>query len=263
MIVVAIQARMGSSRLPKKVLMPLGVTTVIDHVIARCGEIDAGETALLTTTDAVDDVLVRRVESYYNYETTHPPLVTIYRGHSVNVLDRYYQFVQAWNRLTPLYPIDTIVRITGDCPIFDPELVNSLISLYNRGGYDYCSLVGWPDGLDAEVFSVGALTRAWNEATLPSEQEHVTPYIWKNKDKFKVGHLSPSFPVDISHFRWCVDEQADLDLVRRMVDDLGDNFGVMAALGWSFTHPELASGNAHIKRNEGYARSLMDDANDK
>jgi spore coat polysaccharide biosynthesis protein SpsF len=182
--------------------------------------------------------------------------VECHRGSTDDVLDRFYQ---AARRHRP----DHIVRLTGDCPLADPGLIDELIQFYLAHDYDYasnCARSTLPDGLDAEVFRFGALERAWREARLASQREHVTPYIHQNPAKFRIG--CKSYTPDLSHLRWTVDEPADYELVGRIYDALyptNPEFTTQDILQLLSERPELAGLNTKHARNEGYAKSLAYD----
>jgi len=190
-VVAIIQARMSSSRLPGKVLLPLAGRPVLDHVVRRtrtCQAVD--EVWVATSTDASDDVIAQ-------WCTEHR--VPVYRGSLNDVLDRYYQ-------AATLAQADAVVRITADCPALDPQIVEEVVEGFKAGGYEFYGLAGeFPDGLDCTVFAMTALARAWREATLPSEREHVGPYIEKNPQWFKSGGLKRFS--GLSHHRWTLDER--------------------------------------------------------
>jgi spore coat polysaccharide biosynthesis protein SpsF (cytidylyltransferase family) len=167
-VVAIIQARMGSVRFPGKMLKQLGDKPLIWHVIHRVQQATlVDKVVLATSVNENNKPLVREVQSYG---------VDSYVGDENDVLDRFYQCAKK-------FKATTIVRITGDCPFSDPEVIDAVISLFQKKRLDYASNVlppTYPDGLDVEVFSFDALEKAWKEATLQSEREHVTPYIWKN-----------------------------------------------------------------------------------
>src|SRR3990167_1201376 len=258
MIAVLVQARMGSSRLPGKVLKPISGWPIVGHVLLRAHSIASAQlVALLTTTNEEDTELVKAATPW----VTSPLL--IYRGHPTDVLNRYRMFVNWWNTTyTGTKRIQHIIRLTADNPAFDPALVDSLVALYQRGKYDYCALLDFPDGMDCEIMKADALENAFRNAKLPSEREHVSPYIWKNKQEFRVEYLRPNLPVNVSRFRWTVDEPEDYQVVKTMLEDLhieDRHSTIMEQLGWSFTHPEVVALNEGIKRNEGYELSLKED----
>lgn len=248
-VVAIIQARMGSTRLPGKVLMPLGNRTVLEQVIHQLSfsrRID--EVVLATTLEPSDEGLVDVAERRG---------IPIYRGSAADVLDRYYQAASRQSA-------SVVVRITADCPLLDPMIVDETIGEYFRGAFDYVSNFSppsFPDGLDAEVFSFAALDRAWREAVLPSEREHVTPYIRNHPELFRVGSYRQE--VDLSALRWTLDNPEDYQLLSKLIAGLGAKVegavhlaDVMEVLTG---HPELSTLNSHIARNEGMKKSLEED----
>lgn len=174
-IVAIIQARMSSTRLPGKVLMELAGKPVLAHVVERlraCRQLDGIMVA--TSVDASDDV----IDCWCSQVK-----VPCYRGSLLDVLDRYVQAARACDA-------DAVVRITADCPAIDPGIVDEVANNFVKGGYEFYGLKGeFPDGLDCTVFAVSALERAWRDAQLPSEREHVGPYIEKNPQIFRSGGL--------------------------------------------------------------------------
>lgn len=245
-VVAIIQARMSSTRLPGKVLMELAGKPVLEHVVSR---IEACKTiqkiVVATSIDATDDAIERWCRERD---------VACYRGSLNDVLDRYYQAaVQSG--------ADAIVRITADCPAIDPTIVDEVVSQYLAGGYEFFGLSGeFPDGLDCTVFSFPAIERAWMEAQLPSEREHVGPYIEKHPEWFKSGGLKKF--VGLSHHRWTLDEPRDLEFLKIVFERLyqtNKTFGATDVLALLKAEPELLSINGSIVRNEGYIKSLQAD----
>lgn len=248
MILGILQARVSSSRLPGKVLEPiLGQPMLARQLerLARCREID--HLIVATSGDATDDAiagLCRRLG------------VECFRGSLENVLDRFYQAA------IPHAPAH-VVRLTGDCPLADPALIDALIRFHLAEGSDYasnCHEPSLPDGLDAEVMRMEALATAWREARLPSEREHVTPYLRNHPERFRIRLWKN--PVDLSAHRWTVDEPEDLEFVRAVYAALyprNPAFGMQDVLDLIAQRPELAEINAGIRRNEGYEKSLRED----
>lgn len=249
MIAAIVQARMGSTRLPNKVMRELAGQPMIAHVLARARAAKRIEQVILaTSTEPNDDPLAEFARSQG---------FSVLRGSQDDVLDRYYQAAKAYN-------VSVIVRLTGDCPMLDPQIIDQTVGLFLSDEYDYVSNCllhrTFPDGLDTEVFSFGALERAWREAQLKSEREHVTPYIYKNPRVFRQAGLVN--PLDYSHYRWTVDELRDFALVTRIFDELyADNplFGMEAVLNLLKAQPELLEMNQGIGTNEGYMQSLRED----
>lgn len=241
-----IQARMGSSRLPGKVLLPLAGRPVIDHVVERASAARRIEQVVVATTDrATDDPLAAHLESRG---------IPCFRGGEADVLDRYVRCMRQFDA-------GPVVRITADCPMLDPQLVDAVIEGFVHGGYDLYGLAGeFPDGLDCVVFSRQALETAWSEARLPSEREHVGPYIENHPERFRVGGHAPF--KGLGHLRWTLDEPRDHEFLAQVFDALyrpGEPFGCHEVLSFLEGHPEITAINAGIVRNEGYLKSLEED----
>lgn len=245
-VVAIIQARMNSIRLPGKVLLPLAEKPVLEHLIERlsyCRMIN--EIVVATTFEASDD----EVEDFCINNN-----INYFRGSLEDVLDRYYQSAKFFNA-------DSIVRITGDCPAIDPVVVDAVISGFLAGDYDLYGLSGeFPDGLDCSVFSFSAIKKAWKEAKLKSEREHVGPYIENNPDKFNNGELKLFYGLEKQ--RWTLDEPEDYQLLKGIFSELyrpDSPFLTYEILQFIKENPELASLNQKIVRNQGYIQSLQED----
>lgn len=213
--VIIIQARVGSTRLPNKVLTDIAGKPMLQHVIERCQKSSHADAVMVATTDNVhDDGIVALCESIGT---------PVYRGSEDDVLDRYKQAAE-------MIDADVIVRITSDCPLIDPEILDSVIEVFTDEKPEYMSNVierTYPRGLDCEIFSRTVLERVWNEATQKHEREHVTPYILENPEKFTV--LSMKGERDESKHRWTVDTEEDLALVKAIYAELGAD----GAFGWN------------------------------
>jgi len=252
-VVVIVQARLGSTRLPGKTLADIAGRPMLDWVLDRAERIPGIDGLVLATTDRLrDDKLV---------DFARKQGVRCVRGSEQDVLDRFHVAVTE-------HPADVIVRVTPDCPLLDPEVAGQVLAkfLQTPGRYDYVSNVHpptFPDGLDTEVFSRDALETAWREAELPSDREHVTPFMWRRAgpERFRLGNVTGAR--DLSTERWTVDTATDLDFVRKIYEILGPSrpiFGMEEVLDLLHTHPELRDINAGQRRNEGYQRSLAADA---
>jgi spore coat polysaccharide biosynthesis protein SpsF len=155
------------------------------------------------------------------------------------------------------------VRLTGDCPLTDPRLIDELIKFHVQGNYDYTSNSiepTYPDGLDVEVLRFSCLEQAWSEATLSSQREHVTPFIHDQPDRFRIGHFKGQ--VDLSEHRWTVDEPEDFELVTKIYEALYPgklDFTTQDILEFLEKNPGLRSLNNHLVRNAGYKKSLAED----
>jgi len=208
--VIIAQARMSSTRLPGKTLMDLGGKPVVDHVIERARDSRlADDVWVATTSDPTDDVLVEHLQ---HLEVPH------IRGSLDDVLARYVQAAEASQAVT-------IVRITCDCPLIDPEVIDEVIGAYRElPAVDYCSntlLRTYPIGMDTEAFSVQALACASLAATETPDREHVTPYIYQHPDAFRLRNVEAPRWATHPEVRLTVDELADLDALRTLVSEVG------------------------------------------
>ena len=243
-VVAIIQARMSSKRLRGKVLMQLAGIPVLEHVVQRvsyCKTIN--QVVVATSSDISDD----DIETWC---IDHK--VECFRGNLSDVLDRFYQAAK-------YYQAEAIVRITADCPVIDPAIVDEVVEGYQVGSFEFYGLAGeFPDGLDCTVFSFSAIERAWNEAALPSEREHVGPYIEKNPEIFKSGALVKF--KRMSHHRWTLDEPDDFKLLSFIFNELyekGSIFYTHQIIKLLEINPEISNINSNIIRNEGYQNSLL------
>lgn len=243
-----IQARTGARRLPNKVLLDLKGKTVLEHVIGRARAAHCVEEAVVVTTVEREDLKIVELASRLG--------VRVFCGSEDDVLDRYYQAAR-------LLKASHVARVTADCPVIDPSVIDQTADAYFTDRADYCSNAltqTFPDGMDVEVFSFDALKKAWQNARLTSEREHVTPYIRNHKRMFKI--VSLEHPGCLGHYRWTLDEEKDYQFLKELYDGLyriNPLFGMSDILRFLKRKPELARINAAIGRNEGYARSLKND----
>ena len=248
MILAILQARMTSSRLPGKVLKNILGSPMLEMQIERIRRCKKIEQLVIATSNNREDDPIEALCKTLN--------VDCFRGDLANVLDRFYQ-------ASLLYHPRHIVRLTGDCPLTDPAIIDALIELYQSCECDYANtgeVPTLPDGLDAEIFSFESLEQAWREAELPSHLEHVTLFIRALPDRFKPACFR--YHRDLSHLRWVVDEPEDLAFVRKVYEKLYpskpefDTEDIMALLE---RKPELIEINRHFKRNAGLQASLQMD----
>jgi len=237
-IIALVQARTGSTRLPNKVLKHIGKRPLIELLLERLSQAKLLTSIVIaTSTDPRNQALADLVGGLgYACE----------QGSENNVLER---FVQAGRR----HHADVIVRITGDCPLVDPGLVDECIRGFLDTGVDYYTNTlppTFPDGLDVEVVRHASLEQALKESTEPTDLEHVTPYI-RNSGKFKIGNMAHT--TDLSGLRWTVDEQSDLNVIRNVFAHFAPNihFSWPQVLELQKTTPDLFSANQQISRNEG------------
>ena len=239
--VAIVQARMGSNRLPGKVLLDLYGQSVLARVVRRLRRASLLQEVIVATSVAKkDDAVVTECDRL---------TVGCFRGSEHDVLDRYYSCAQA-------RAADAVVRVTADCPLIDPEIVDAVVQLFSRTDCDYASnaLVStYPRGLDVEVFTMVALSRSWREATRSYEREHVTPYIYEHPDQFRV--VSVKADADYSQHRWTIDTIEDLELLREIYSRFGnrDHFGWREVLSVVEREPGLAAINAHVVQKAVHA----------
>lgn len=237
-IVAIVQARMGSTRLPGKVMKPIGDMPMIEVLLARLARTkEVTEIMVVTSTDPRNQSLVDLVNGLG---------FKCYRGSENDVLDRYLQaakFVKA----------DIVVRITGDCPLVDPALVDEVIRQFKSANVDYFSNTSpptFPDGLDIEVFTLKALEQAGLESSKVFDREHVTPYL-RESAHFKRAGMS--HPEDLSNLRWTVDDPADYEVVSKVFNHFAPdiNFNWQEVLELQRKQPTIFSSNQNKTRNEG------------
>ncbi|WP_313760973.1 glycosyltransferase family protein [Rhizobium sp.] len=246
-VLAILQARVSSSRLPKKVLAPILGKPMLARQIERLKHSETIDRLVVATSnDPSDDALVGLCADIG---------ISCHRGSLNDVLQRFAGAFEAFG------PADTIVRLTGDCPLADPAVIDRVIREHLASGADYTTNAiecTWPDGLDAEVMRGAVLRSAASEAALPSQREHVTPFIYNNPQRFKIAHVKNG--ENLSHLRWTVDEPADLAFVTEVYTALYPEypaFGTADILALLARRPELATINGSFERNEGYAKSLQ------
>ena len=252
MKVIAItQARIGSTRLPEKVLKKINGKTILQIHLDRISKSKLINKLIVATTNENNSSKI--IEICNNLG------IDYFCGDTNNVLDRFYNASRS-------YSPDYIVRLTSDCPLIDHQLMDEVIKNTVDGGFDYGSNTinpSYPDGLDVEVFKFSALKIAWEKASLISEKEHVTPYIWKNS-LHHGGSIFSSFSLtnnkDYSKLRLTVDEMSDFILIEKLIYKCGDDKGWNDYVKILINNPELIGINSSILRNEGYQKSINDEA---
>jgi glutamate-1-semialdehyde 2,1-aminomutase/spore coat polysaccharide biosynthesis protein SpsF len=247
-IVAVIQARMGSNRLPGKSLAEIEKRPMLWHVIQRVKRATLVDRVVVaTSTSPADDA----IEQMCREEG-----VPCYRGSENDVLDRFYSAARAEKA-------SQVVRITADCPLIDPQVIDRVVRRFQRGDLDYASnamVRSYPDGLDTEIFSFSALERAWHEAGKSSEREHVTPYL--RSDKFRTANVENGRTSLYQHYRWTVDEAEDLEFIRAVYKAFRgkESFGMKDVLDLIEKTPGLEKMNSEIVSNRGYYKSLFEEA---
>jgi glutamate-1-semialdehyde 2,1-aminomutase/spore coat polysaccharide biosynthesis protein SpsF len=249
-VIAIIQARMASTRLPGKVLADIAGRPMLWHVVNRVRMAQSLDSVVVgTSRETVDDAIAQFCQMHH---------IECYRGSETDVLDRFY-------RAAVHFAADTIVRITADCPLIDPHVIDKVVETYRAGAFDYATNTlryTYPDGLDTEVCSVAALGTAWKEAQLPSEREHVTSYL-RSCQRFRIANIENESDLSAYNFRWTVDEAADLDFVRTVYCRMWSNhhflFFLEDILQLLENEPELVRMNHGILRNEGYYTSFINE----
>ena len=234
--VVIIQARMGSTRLPGKVLKDIGGQTMLARVVRRTQRAKTLDEVLVATSiDATDEPVVTECNKLE---------VPVFRGAEDDVLDRYYHAAQA-------HRAQTIVRVTSDCPLIDPGVIDKVVNAFLKAEPDYASNIierTYPRGLDTEVVSLPALKRAWQHATEHYQRIHVMPYFYQNADLFHL--LSVVNDEDFSAYRWTVDTPEDLSFIRKVYERLGNDSDIAwtDVLALLAREPALAELNIAIRQ---------------
>ena len=246
--VAMIQARMGSSRLPDKVLMDICGKPDLQWVVERVQRSRyVDEVMVITSIDKNNLPLIKLCTELG---------VRVFVGSENDVLDRYYQ---AARLIRPEY----VIRITADCPLYDWNILDEMIKGI-KADTDYSCILGedFPDGLDTEIIRFGTLESAWRKARLSSEREHVTQYIKKHPEIFNIQEYE--FPIsDTGHYRWTLDEDADHQMISSVYKNFTnkgqEGFVTADIIDFLEEHPEIGSVNSSIRRNEGLLKSIRED----
>lgn len=245
------QARLGSTRLPGKVLKQINGTPLLKIHLDRLKKSQRVSEIVVATTILSSDDIIYDNALKWGYKA--------FRGSDQDVLDRYYKAAKEFN---PQW----IVRVTSDCPLLDPNLLDEVITFVQNSGADYGANIlieSFPDGQDIEVFTFAALEKAWKEANKEFEREHVTPFI-RNNSTFNGGSLFASVnypcPSDFSKIRMTVDEPKDLLAIKEIIESLGVEKSWIEYTNYIIKN-NLMSINGDIVRNEGYIRSVKNEKN--
>ena len=239
--VIISQARMTSKRLPGKVLKMVSGKSLLEYQIERLKRsVQSDEIVIATTKNETDLPIVELCEQLK---------VSYFRGPEEDVLSRYYEAAKE-------FEADVVVRVTSDCPVIDPMVIDSVINFF-LGGYpvfDYVSNTKkrtFPRGMDAEVISIQTLKETFNEATAKPDREHVTSYIKRHSNRYNLGNLS--YHENQSSHRWTVDTEEDLELVSKIINALYPvkvDFTLKDILNLVEKNPEWTTINAHIEQNK-------------
>ncbi|WP_319763613.1 glycosyltransferase family protein [Maridesulfovibrio sp.] len=247
-VTAIIQARMTSSRLPGKILMEVMGKPLLQLMIERTLAAECVDSVVLATTDNPEDDPTEKLGRELG--------VKVFRGSEDDVLGRFYQAAKQ-------YGGEHIMRLTGDCPLIDPDLLDQLADFYFNGKFDFasnCEEPTLPDGLDAEILSFKTLEEAHAKAERPSHREHVTLFVCDHPEMFKIGSWLNG--TDYSSLRWTVDNAEDFEAVKAIIERLlpvKQDFRMMDAVNMIRNNPEITAVNSHINRNEGLAKSLAEE----
>ena len=244
MICCIIQARTGSTRLPEKVIQKIDNNlTVLDYVISQVKYSKKIEKIVVATTDLIEDDSICK---YANLQK-----IECFRGSSEDVLDRFYQCAKENSA-------KTIVRITADNPLIDPNIIDMIINEYNECDFITNTLERtFPYGTEVEVFSFASLKKAWESAKKPSEREHVTPFIRNPKNKFILKNIKNQ--KNISNFRYTIDQLEDLQLVKEIIKNISTRpIFLQDIIKLNKVKPEIFKINKNIK-HDGYLSSIEKD----
>lgn len=249
MTTAIIQARMGSTRLPGKILMPILDEPMLARMIERVKRAQKIDAVVVATTDRDEDDPTAALGALCG--------VSVFRGSEKDVLDRFYNAAKESGA-------DTVMRLTGDCPLMDPAVIDTVVEHFEaaQGRIHYTSTPrNYPEGLDTEIFPFSALKEAAENAALPSEREHVTPYIKNHPERFTCETWEEGKD-DHSSMHWSVDTRADFDFVTKIFEQLyphNPGFSKDDVLVLLSKHPEYLEINKGGTGYEGLAKSLKED----
>jgi len=246
MVTAIIQARLNSTRLPRKLLLKIKNKNILQHVFTQLSYSKQIEKKIIaTTSEKIDDEIEKIAKSLG---------LICFRGDSHNVLDRYYQCAKSFS-------VDIIVRISSDAPMIDPQIVDKTIEYYKKNNFDYVSNFykrTYPIGTEVEVFSFKTLEKCWKFAEKSSEKEHVTSFIYNNPDEFEIGYLQNS--ENLSNFHWTVDRIEDFEFVKLIIERIDKSPILMNdVLQVLRNEPDLLKINSHIDPFERYKKSIEND----
>lgn len=249
-IAAIIQARTGSTRLPKKVFMKLNGVSLLQSLINQLSYSKKLENKIIATTDKIEDDIIE--------EFARSQGIYVFRGNEIDVLDRYYQCAK-------YFAVRHIIRISGDAPLIDPEIIDDVINFYEKNNFDYVNNFykrTFPIGTEVEVFNFETLEKTWKKAKKPSEREHVTSYIYNNQEKFSVGYIE--YKENLSNLHYTVDRKEDLDFVRAIYKRIQKKPILLRdILAVIEEDPSILELNKNTVPDEGYVKSLQEDERTK
>ena len=234
--VIIVQARVGSSRLRGKVLLPLAGKTLLERMLQRVSAVKSPCEIVVATTTDIEDDKIRRV--------CRQGGIKCFSGNPTDLLDRHFKAAKEIRA-------DVVVKIPSDCPLIDPGIIDRVLDFYFAGNFDYASNLHpatYPDGNDVEVMPFAVLEEAWVRATMPFELEHTTPYIWERPDRFRIGNVAWETGLDYSMtHRWTIDYPEDYEFIKGVYDALWTEahpvFSMSDILDLLESKPELSNAN--------------------
>lgn len=247
------QARYGSTRLPAKILKEVNGQTLLEIHLKRILQAKTINKLKIATTDEEG--------SKYIVEVADKVGVEYFKGSVDDVLSRFYGTAESEKP-------DYVIRLTSDCPLIDPNVIDAVVTFaIEHPEYDYVHTDAkcFPDGLDTEVMKFSAIEKAYNEANLKSEREHVTPYIWKNGTAeggtiFNTyNYPNPEGEYNADDYRITIDEPEDFEVIKALIENLGIEKGWKEYIDYLLEHKELYALNSRFANNEGYAKSIAND----
>lgn len=252
-ILAITQARYGSTRLPAKILKEVNGQTLLEIHLRRILQSKLIDKLKIATTDEEGSKFIIDVANKVGVE--------YYKGSIDDVLSRFY------NTAVSEHP-DYVIRLTSDCPLIDFHVIDEIVEFAITHDYDYVrtDAASYPDGLDTEVMKFSAIEKAYKEANLKSEREHVTPYIWKNGTaddggRFKTyKYANPAGHFNAEDFRITIDEPEDFEVIKILIDQLGIDKGWKEYIDFLLSHKEVYAINSRFANNEGYAKSIANDS---
>ena len=247
------QARYGSTRLPAKILKEVNGQTLLEIHLKRILQAKTIDKLKIATTDEEGSKFIVEVADKVGIE--------YFKGSVDDVLSRFYCTAESEKP-------DYVIRLTSDCPLIDPNVIDSVVKYaLEHPEYDYVhtEAKSFPDGLDTEVMKFSAIEKAYNEANLKSEREHVTPYIWKNGTAeggtiFNTYNFpNPEGEYNADDYRITIDEPEDFEVIKALIENLGIEKGWKEYIDYLLEHKELYALNSRFANNEGYAKSIAND----
>jgi len=234
-IVGIVQARVGSTRLPNKVIKKLGNKTILEILLNRLTKSKTINRIVIATTTKKEDDIIEKIALNSGFE--------VFKGSEKDVLDRYYNAAIEYNA-------DIIVRITADNPLTDVDLIDSQVESLIESSYDYVTAKGIILGLGSEVFTLNTLKKAWENAKEKYQREHVTPYIYENPEMFKLGYVNPPDLLKREDIRLTIDTIEDFKLYQELYNHLGDleNADIQKIIKFLDKNPKIKEINLKVRQ---------------